>query len=192
LIRIAILASTSERARQFAALLAEDDRLEIVDARAWSGRFVDIRADVVLAVGVAFANVADLRSPVVLLAENVHNPARNVRAVLPVSASLPEISAAIEAAAQDLTVLTADQASRWIPVNEPHLETENPVEHLTARELQVLRMLADGTANKDIAMALAISEHTVKFHVAQIFAKLNAGSRTEAVAIGIRRGLIAI
>ena len=51
-------------------------------------------------------------------------------------------------------------------------------------------MLADGAANKTIAWKLSISEHTVKFHVAQILAKLNAGTRTEAVTLGIRQGLI--
>jgi DNA-binding NarL/FixJ family response regulator len=53
-------------------------------------------------------------------------------------------------------------------------------------------MLADGVANKNIAWQLKISEHTVKFHVAQILAKLNAGTRTEAVTIGIRKGLIMV
>jgi len=53
-------------------------------------------------------------------------------------------------------------------------------------------MIADGSGNKEIAVALGISEHTVKFHVAQILSKLNAATRTEAVSLGIRRGLIAI
>ena len=61
---------------------------------------------------------------------------------------------------------------------------------LTARELEVLRMLAEGAANKTVAWKLSISEHTVKFHVAQILSKLNAGTRTEAVTLGIRKGLI--
>jgi DNA-binding NarL/FixJ family response regulator len=61
---------------------------------------------------------------------------------------------------------------------------------LTARELEVLRMMADGAANKAIAWKLGISEHTVKFHVASILQKLHAGSRTEAVTVGIRQGLV--
>ncbi len=63
-------------------------------------------------------------------------------------------------------------------------------EALTPRELEVFAMLAEGAGNKAIAWKLAISEHTVKFHVASIMSKLNATSRTEAVSIGIRRGLI--
>ena len=66
------------------------------------------------------------------------------------------------------------------------------IEELTPRELQVLRDMALGSANKEIAERLHISEHTVKFHVASILGKLEAGSRTEAVMQGIRRGLIPI
>jgi DNA-binding NarL/FixJ family response regulator len=53
-------------------------------------------------------------------------------------------------------------------------------------------MMADGLANKEIATQLAISDHTAKFHVAQILAKLGASTRAEAVSIGIRRGLVPI
>ena len=67
---------------------------------------------------------------------------------------------------------------------------EDPSPHLSPREREVLRLLAAGTGNKGIAMRLAISEHTVKFHVASILAKLHASSRTEAVTEGIRRGLV--
>ena len=63
---------------------------------------------------------------------------------------------------------------------------------LTPREIEVLRMMAEGAANKAIAFRLHISEHTAKFHVASILSKLNASTRAEAVAIGIRKGLILI
>ncbi|HXF26085.1 MAG TPA: response regulator transcription factor, partial [Bryobacteraceae bacterium] len=63
-------------------------------------------------------------------------------------------------------------------------------EPLTPREIEVLKMLAEGLSNKLIAVDLGISEHTVKFHVNSILGKLNAGSRTEAVTTGIRRGLV--
>jgi DNA-binding CsgD family transcriptional regulator len=51
-------------------------------------------------------------------------------------------------------------------------------------------MLAAGLANKEIASCLNISDHTAKFHVASILGKLGAATRTEAVALGIRRGLV--
>ena len=61
---------------------------------------------------------------------------------------------------------------------------------LTARETEVLRMIAEGLANKEIAWRLGISEHTVKFHVSSLLGKLGAGSRTEAIGAGIRQGVI--
>lgn len=61
---------------------------------------------------------------------------------------------------------------------------------LTPREIEVLRMMADGASNKIIAHKLAISDHTVKFHVTSILSKLNAGTRTEAVMLGVRKGLV--
>jgi DNA-binding NarL/FixJ family response regulator len=63
-------------------------------------------------------------------------------------------------------------------------------ERLTAREVEVLGELSRGVPNKTIAARLAISEHTVKFHIASIFAKLGVASRTEAVTQGVRLGLI--
>lgn len=65
-------------------------------------------------------------------------------------------------------------------------------EDLTDREQQVLRMMADGLGNKEIASRLGISTHTVKFHISSILGKLGASSRTEAVSIGIRNGQVAI
>lgn len=67
-----------------------------------------------------------------------------------------------------------------------------PVEALTPRERDVLALVADGLGNREVAEALAISEHTVKFHLASIFGKLGASSRTEAVQRGLRLGLIEI
>ena len=65
-----------------------------------------------------------------------------------------------------------------------------PMEELTPRELEVLRLLAEGLPNKTIAHRLDISEHTVKFHVNSILSKLGAHSRTEAVINATRLGLI--
>jgi len=67
-----------------------------------------------------------------------------------------------------------------------------PVEQLTAREVQVLELLAEGLSNKAIAERLAISDQTVKFHVASISGKLGATNRTDAVRRAVRRGLITL
>jgi DNA-binding NarL/FixJ family response regulator len=66
------------------------------------------------------------------------------------------------------------------------------VEDLTTRELEVLELLAEGMANKQIAYELEISEHTVKFHVSSIYTKLGVTNRTEAVMVGARLGLIVL
>lgn len=63
---------------------------------------------------------------------------------------------------------------------------------LTAREQEVLRLVAEGLGNKEIAARLDISAHTVKFHVASVLAKLGAQSRTEAVSLGLRKGLLSL
>lgn len=67
-----------------------------------------------------------------------------------------------------------------------------PVETLTPREREVLELVGQGLSNKLIARALSISEHTVKFHISSISAKLGASSRTDAVRRGVRLGLITL
>jgi DNA-binding NarL/FixJ family response regulator len=66
------------------------------------------------------------------------------------------------------------------------------VDALTPREVEVLRLLAQGLQNKEIAAQLVISERTVKFHVSSIMSKLGAGNRTEAVTLAAQQGLIAL
>jgi DNA-binding NarL/FixJ family response regulator len=112
-----------------------------------------------------------------------------IRAVLPGDLGPREILAAVEAAAAGLAVLHPQDIPAL--VSERHLPSA-PAQTLTPREVQVLAMLAEGHGNKTIAWKLGISEHTAKFHVASILSKLNAGTRTEAVTMGIRRGLILI
>jgi two-component system, NarL family, response regulator YdfI len=116
-----------------------------------------------------------------------------VRAVLPRDAASGEILAAIEAVAAGLIALHPD-ALGALPGRAPlPVRAEPaPAQPLTTREIEVLGMLAEGLGNKTIAARLGISTHTAKFHVASIMTKLGAGSRTEAVTIGMRRGLVVI
>jgi DNA-binding NarL/FixJ family response regulator len=116
-----------------------------------------------------------------------------VRAILPRQATAVEIVAAVEAAA-GLVALHPDAVDALIPAAAAARTLPGPPPHqaLTPREIEVLSMMAEGLGNKEIAWRLGLSEHTVKFHVSAIFAKLNAASRTEAVTLGIRQGLIAI
>ncbi len=100
-----------------------------------------------------------------------------------------ELSAAIVAVIQGLVVLPRALTGRLLRGQEV---VEEPSEPLTAREREVLGLLGRGLSNKMIARDLQISEHTVKFHVSSIYAKLGAASRTEAVGLGARLGLISL
>lgn len=116
-----------------------------------------------------------------------------VRAVLPREATAAEIVAAVEAAAAGLVVLhpdTAEAVLASLSVAPTTAAADTPAHSLTPREIEVLSMLAEGLGNKTVARRLGISEHTVKFHVGSIFSKLNVSSRTEAVTVGVRQGLV--
>jgi len=110
--------------------------------------------------------------------------AYRVWGVLPTEATVEELIAAIHALAQGLIAGTPTLL----------FESNEPAEHgpLTERESEVLGLLAKGLANKQIALSLGISEHTVKFHVSSIYTKLNVTNRTEAVREGLRGGWIAL
>jgi len=117
-----------------------------------------------------------------------------IRAVLPRWATGEEIVAAVAAVASGLLVLHPAVIEHGTAAFRPgSRDLSAPLlQALSPRETEILNMLADGLGNKEIAWRLHISEHTVKFHVGSIFNKLDASSRAEAVAMAIRRGLIAL
>ncbi|HKV25034.1 MAG TPA: response regulator transcription factor [Candidatus Acidoferrum sp.] len=114
-----------------------------------------------------------------------------VRAILPGNVSGEQLAAALHAAVAGLITVHPAEVATTFQSNAissaPGTELAEP---LTPREREVLQMLASGLLNKEIAAKLSISEHTVKFHVASILGKLGASTRTEAVSLGIRRGLV--
>ena len=198
MIRVAIIADTELRARGLAELLAEDERLEVVEAHAVSRGVRDSEddhADVLIRAGLPIESSSVRGLPTVLLTNAPAELGRfspAIRAWLGLDATGSEVAAAVIAAASELTVLTAEQRRAWLRAPREAGAESVVMEALTPRELQVLRMIADGFGNKEIAVQLKISEHTAKFHVAQILAKLGAGSRTEAVTLGIRRGMLPV
>ena len=105
-----------------------------------------------------------------------------------------EIAAALSAVAGGLITLDRRLATLLLqpalPVMSAPERLTGPEEPLTARELEVLQLLAQGLPNKIIASRLHITEHTAKFHVSSILMKLGAASRTEAVTTAARRGLL--
>lgn len=111
------------------------------------------------------------------------------RAYLLKEATATELVAAVHAVAQGLVVF--DPALATLVANRPHeqpLSLEGSV--LSDREVEVLTLVANGLPNKGVARELGISEHTVKFHVGTILGKLNAASRTEAVTLAVRAGIL--
>ena len=136
---------------------------------------------------VLLAEVSDARSIARLLRSGV-------RAILSRESAADDVLSAISAAYDGLVLLSTATADRLAGVFGDQLaEVDDELsEEITSRETEVLRMLAEGLVNKDIAARLGISEHTVKFHISSILDKLGASTRTEAVTLGIRRGLIPI
>jgi DNA-binding NarL/FixJ family response regulator len=113
-----------------------------------------------------------------------------VRAVLRADASAGDLAVAVAASAAGLILLHPD-ALRAAP-RARAAAREAPEMSLTQREHEILERMAEGLSNRTIARRLQISRYTVKFHVASILAKLGAGSRTEAVTLGVRHGLITL
>jgi two-component system, NarL family, nitrate/nitrite response regulator NarL len=139
------------------------------------------------------ATLRDLDAPVVALLPDETNAAdvwaTGARGLLLRDAPAENLAAALVAVAQGLTVIDPEFAATLLPTARES-SLAQPVETLTPRELQVLRLMAEGQSNKTIARQLGISEHTVKFHVNAILGKLNVQSRTEAVVRATRLGLI--
>jgi DNA-binding NarL/FixJ family response regulator len=191
-------------ARLEAMLRAETTRRVLVGAPGALGRLIEEHdpAVVVLAAPVARA-IALLQAaadgvplpPVVLIVDDPRaawTPAgrrAGVRAVLDDHAGAEEVSAALTATLAGLITLHPDVYRAPAPAAVLEGEAERA---LTLRELEILEMLAEGLRNQAIGRRLGISAYTVKFHVASILHKLGATGRTEAVTLGVRRGLISL
>ena len=116
-----------------------------------------------------------------------------VKGILLQTSSESEIIAAVKAVASGLVVLHPEVIDNLQLQKSTNLQQQTDIKSiqtLTPREIEILQMLTPGLSNKAIAKQLNISDHTVKFHISSIFQKLNVSTRTEAVAVGVRLGLI--
>jgi DNA-binding NarL/FixJ family response regulator len=153
-----------------AVLLTDTETRRILhDARTWSRR---------PAVLVLSGNPAKLWTPAFR--------ALGVRAALPLRASADELAGAVRAVHAGLLVLHPEALAT------PRDTAAASATPLTSREREILEMMADGAHNRTIGARLGISRHTVKFHVTSILTKLGAESRTEAVTLALRGGLLAV
>ncbi|MGH7713415.1 MAG: response regulator transcription factor [Vicinamibacterales bacterium] len=209
--RVAIAAESPVERAGLVALLAGSPSVSVVHATDQlrdvdtlvAGQDVDV-------IVVALHTTSDLSLPLELTADLAHRaPALVVLvdnaptawvsealsngafAVLSRNATADELHAAVQSAGAGLLTLTREHyAALGAGVRTTRNVLAPTGEPLTPRESEILGMLADGLANKEIAVRLHISTHTVKTHVQSVFAKLGADSRAEAVAVGVRRGLI--
>ena len=215
MIRVLIVAPYATLRAGLEALLAEDAECRVVGAVAGSEELesllAEARPDALLLEGEQtteeFGHILSLAAETELglavLGENGEEISRLLAgdvaawAYLRREAEGAEIASALRAVGAGLVVIDRVLAGR-LQVSAP--ERVKPLsaatllsrETLTSREREVLEWMAQGLANKQIANKLVISLHTVKFHVASILAKLGAGSRTEAVTIGARNGMVTL
>jgi DNA-binding NarL/FixJ family response regulator len=193
-IRVLVMSPQSGARRELQRVLARDPGLVLIDAES--------RPDVILlGPGTEAQQPLPLRlglrperdaTPFVVLLDELDRTAAaqalraGARAVLPPHASAAEIGAAIRGAAAGLTSVPAGLA----PALFEGEAGDGRGGTLTPREREILSLLGEGLVNKEIAARLGVSEHTVKTHLAAIYDKLDAANRAEAVATGLRRGLI--
>ena len=156
-------------------------------------------ADVLVLTGSLDLEALEKTTPILLLTEDAADAQHLFALALPawgvlsVNASEEELAASLTALAQGLWVgapaLMRDLLSRK---PAPLDEADAAGESLTQREIEVLQLTAQGLANKQIGLVLGISEHTIKFHLSSLYAKMGVTSRTEAVRAGARRGLVVL
>ncbi|MCH7662484.1 MAG: response regulator transcription factor [Chloroflexi bacterium] len=214
MIRVVLLVPSAALRAGLRTLLSEDDEVEVVaEAAAFAdlekdgGDLIPADADIILAdpdvieVAALAQYLAQVESSIALLLLTDDSQTVQVftglplRAwgLLPFDASEDELLAAVHALYQGLLVGEPTLIQPLLG----HVMVGGPapdaiVEELTERETEVLQLLAQGLANKQIALQLDISAHTVKFHVSSIYAKLGVTNRTEAVTFGARQGLITL
>jgi DNA-binding NarL/FixJ family response regulator len=194
LIRVVLVAPSPAMRAGLRSLLASDPDIRIVgEEKLWSVPMSDEKseADVVITTSASldFDSMEAPVAPAVLFLRDEPMLAQaamkwsTVWGILPLETSSGELCAAVRALSEGLIV----GAPQLLAGSEGAAPERGP---LTDRETQVLEWLARGLANKQIAAELGISEHTVKFHISSIYAKLNAANRTQAVREGLRNGWI--
>jgi two-component system nitrate/nitrite response regulator NarL len=179
MLRVMMLAREPERRKMLAAMLLEAGHAIAASAEEADVAIHDLGPD---------ERIEEEDAQAVVLLSDANGLGRDPEfaAVLPRAASIRQIEAAMQAVLAGLTVRVRSRA----PLSSFASAEDDASALLTPRELEILAAIGDGLSNKQAARQLGISAHTVKFHLEAIFAKLHANTRAEAVAKGLRRGLI--
>ena len=195
MIRVLLSAPSPALRAGLRSLLSADTGIKVIDEQDQLG-MPAIKADVVITMSALMptnpnADAATTPTAILFLRDTPLDsqwtaPAAMPWGVLPLDASAGELCAAVHALSEGLIVGTSELL---FASDGEVVSARGP---LTERESEVLGLLAKGLANKQIAAVLGISEHTVKFHVSSIYAKLDATSRTQAVREGLRNGWIVL
>jgi len=197
LIRVAILAPALALRVDLREVFRSLEDVEVVADASTLDELPD--ADVLVLTSPDYLSDLDENAPAVLLLTDDQSAAAQlmdlpVWGALSLDASPEELSAAVHALGEGLWIGSPALLQNLLE-RQPvaMLEDGDPiVDPLTAREREVLQLAAEGLANKQIALFLNISEHTVKFHLSSLYAKLGVTSRTEAVRAGARRGWVVL
>ncbi|MEZ4401709.1 MAG: response regulator transcription factor [Kofleriaceae bacterium] len=194
-VRVAITTDDALMRASVGRLLGAAAGVAIVPAADAQVVLLDLGADAARA-HARLAEVRASRAPVVAVVPDGSfvGPAlaAGARGVVQRDSVGPEWGAALTAVERGLTVIDAPLAASLVPPTPPARPPAKGAAQLTERERQVVALLAEGLSNKLIADRLGISDHTAKFHVNGVMAKLSAGTRTEAVVEAVRRGLVTI
>lgn len=198
MIRVRLVVPSPALRAGLRSLLSTDLGISVVDERsAWNDHAQAAEAvDVVITTSAASEPAVDgfAQEPVPVAVLFLTDDQLDIRrllglslvwGILPLDASAETLCAAVRALAAGLVVGSAV----LMATSAPEHGSPGP---LTERETEVLSLLSKGLANKQVAMMLGISEHTVKFHVSSIYTKLDATSRTQAVREGLRNGWIVL
>jgi DNA-binding NarL/FixJ family response regulator len=211
-VRVLVMAAASVRRAGLEAIVRESREFRLVGSAAGTSSLAaqarEFQPDVIVAdlersdafFVAALSSLEHMLLPAIVLIDGpdvawiVRALRGGVKAIVPREASAGDILLAIKAAHGGLVTLApdvVDELARYVHAEESESAL---VEHeaLTPREIEVLRMLGSGLTNKEMARLLGISDHTVKFHISSILAKLGVSTRTEAVMQGIRRGFVVV
>jgi DNA-binding NarL/FixJ family response regulator len=182
-LRVAGTAATFPFLRSLISEVPADLAIIDLPSGAWSGTTGDWLAELLDLVAVLML----IPEPQPAIVNRILN--QKTGGVLPADASPEQLTQAIKSVASGLMIFDGSLLNHGLrgSSEEP---AEAAAEPLTPRESEVLGLLADGLGNKEIAAAMNISEHTIKFHIRSILGKLGASSRTEAVTRGFRSGII--
>ena len=202
MIRVTIVSPNSALRIGLRELLSRQSDFKVVGETVDLESVNEIETEVVVLASVSSVRLLESKSTfaVLFLTDDVQSIRSvlnsNTRAwgLLSPDASEDELVAAVRAVGEGLWVGAPGLVQSLIRLTgrRESLGEESLIEPLTAREKEVIQLMAQGLANKQIALALSISEHTVKFHLSSLYAKLGISSRTEAVKRGIELGLISL